>query len=174
MRAEPPSVARHPAGAVGLIGLIRATLGLELFLGAIAGDAPFFEQYYVGDLTDFLPGRLLGLNFDRRPAPNFLGTAIEEVRYAEYALKLNAEYRIPVYRGSRSVFGIDVFASFGAFALASPREVTRPSREFTGLQRIPMDLTGNLGFRLDTSLGGFVFTFSNILGFLPVGQGEGQ
>jgi outer membrane protein assembly factor BamA len=148
--------------------------GLDFFAGAIAGDAPFFEQYYVGDLTDFQPGRLLGLNFDRRPAPNFLHTAIGQVRYAEYALKLNTEYRIPVYRGTRSVFGIDVFASFGAFALAGPREVTRPAPGFSGLQRIPMDLTGNLGFRLDTSLGGFVFTFSNVLGFLPVRQGEGQ
>jgi outer membrane protein insertion porin family len=149
-------------------------LGLDLFVGAIAGDAPFFEQYYVGDLTDFQPGRLLGLNFDRRPAPNFLRTAIGQVRYAEYALKLNAEYRIPVYRGSRSIFGIDFFASFGAFALASPREITRPARNLSGLERIPMDLTGNLGFRLDTSLGGFVFTFSNVFGFLPVRQGEGQ
>jgi len=148
--------------------------GLDLFVGAIAGDAPFFEQYYVGDLTDFQPGRLLGLNFDRRPAPNFLRTAIGQVRYAEYALKLNTEYRVPVYRGTRSVFGIDVFASFGAFALAGPREVTRPAPKLSGLQRIPMDLTGNLGFRLDTSLGGFVFTFSNVLGFLPVRQGEGQ
>lgn len=149
-------------------------VSVELFAGAIAGDAPFFEQYYVGDLTDFRPGRLLGLNFDRRSAPNFLGTAIEEVRYAEYALKLSGEYRIPVYRGQRSVFGIDFFGSLGAFALAGPREITRPSPKYTGLSRIPLDLTANLGFRIDTSLGGFTFTFSNVLGFLPVGQGEGQ
>ncbi|HVZ35556.1 MAG TPA: BamA/TamA family outer membrane protein, partial [Polyangiaceae bacterium] len=149
-------------------------LGLELFAGAIAGDAPFFEQYYVGDLTDFLPGRLLGLNFDRRPSPNFLRTSIEQVRYADYALKLTGEYRIPIYRGHRSVYGIDFFASFGAFMLADQRELTRPAPEYRGLARIPVDLTGNLGFRLDTNLGGFVFTFSNVLGFLPVRQGEGQ
>ena len=149
-------------------------LGLELFAGAIVGNAPFFEQYYVGDLTDFQPGRLLGLNFDRRSAPNFLHTAIEHVRYAQYALKLNAEYRIPLYRGRRSVYSIDVFASFGIFALADPRDITRPAPGFSGLQRIPMDLTGNIGFRLDTSLGGFVFTFANALGFLPFRQGEGQ
>jgi outer membrane protein assembly factor BamA len=149
-------------------------LGLDLFVGAIAGDAPFFEQYYVGDLTDFQPGRLLGLNFDRRPSPNFLHTAIEQVRYAEYALKLNAEYRIPIYRGSRSVYAIDVFGSFGAFMLAGPREVNRPAPQYTGLSRIPIDLTANIGFRVDTSLGGFVFTFANMLGFLPLRQGEGQ
>jgi outer membrane protein insertion porin family len=149
-------------------------VGLDLFAGAIAGDAPFFEQYYVGDLTDFQPGRLLGLNFDRRPAPNFLRTAIEEVRYAEYALKVNTEYRIPVFRGQRSIFAIDFFGSFGAFVLAGPREVFNPAPKYQGLARIPMDLTANLGFRLDTSMGGFTFTFSNVLGFLPVRQGEGQ
>jgi outer membrane protein assembly factor BamA len=148
--------------------------GLDLFAGAIAGNAPFFEQYYVGDLTDFLPGRLLGLNFDRRSAPNFLNTSIGQVRYAEYALKVNTEYRLSIYRGTRSVFGIDVFATFGVFALAGPREVNRPAPTYTGLQRIPMDLTANIGFRMDTSLGGFVFTFSNLLGFLPVGQAEAQ
>lgn len=146
---------------------------LSVFAGAIAGDAPFFEQYYVGDLTDFQPARLLGLNFDRRPSPNFLRTAIEEVRYAEYALKLTGEYRLPIYRGVRSVFGIDFVASLGAFALAGPREVRRPSPRFRGLARVPVDLTANLGFRLDTSLGGFTFAFSNVLGFLPVRQETG-
>jgi outer membrane protein assembly factor BamA len=149
-------------------------LSLELFAGAIAGDAPFFEQYHVGDLTDFRPGRLLGLNFDRRPSPNFLRTAIEEVRYAEYALKVSGEYRVPVYRGTRSVFGIDFFASLGAFALAGPHEVNRPAPRFDGLSRIPVDITGNLGFRFDTNLGGFTFAFSNVLGFLPVRSGGGR
>lgn len=149
-------------------------VGIDLFAGVIAGDAPFFEQYYVGDLTDFQPGRLLGLNFDRRPAPNFLRTAIEEVRYAEYAFQLNTEYRLPLYRGRRSIYAIDFFGSLGAFVLAGPREVNRPAPKYQGASRVPIDLTGNLGFRLDTSMGGFSFTFSNVLGFLPVRSGEGQ
>lgn len=152
----------------------KHVISLQFFGGAIAGDAPLFEQYYVGDFTDFQPGRLLGLNFDRRPAPNFLHTAIQEVRYAEYALKLNAEYRIPLYRGVRSVFGIDFFATFGAFALAGRHEIEHPSPAYHGLARIPLDLTANLGVRLDTSLGGFTFSVSNVLGFLPVLRGEDQ
>ena len=64
--------------------------------------------------------------------------------------------------------------SFGAFALAGPREVTRPAPRYSGLSRVPVDLTANLGFRLDTSLGGFNFSFANVLGFLPVPQDEGQ
>ena len=101
-------------------------------------------------------------------------TAIDEVRYAEYAFKINAEYRLPLYRGQRSIYAIDFFVSFGAFMLASSREINRPAPRYQGLSRVPVDLTGNLGFRLDTSLGGFSFTFSNVLGFLPVRSGEGQ
>ena len=61
---------------------------LELFGGAITGNAPFFEKFYVGDFTDLLPDRVLDLNFDRRPPPNFSGTDIVEVRYGDYAAKI--------------------------------------------------------------------------------------
>ncbi|MBX3126393.1 MAG: BamA/TamA family outer membrane protein [Polyangiaceae bacterium] len=141
---------------------------LELFGGAIAGDAPFFEQYYVGDFSDFLPGRVLGLNFDRRPSPNFLDTAIVEVRYGHYAAKLGGEYRIPLFRGQRSVYGIDLFGSAGLFAVAHRRDLTDPARGYSRLQLAPLDLTANVGFRMDTSAGGFSFAFSNVLSFVPL------
>lgn len=141
---------------------------LDTFAGAIHGDAPFFEKYYVNDFTDFRPARVLGLNFERRPPPNFLGTDIIEVRRGQYAAKVGGEYRVPLYRGSRSVYGIDFFTYFGLFGVADPRDVERPPRGYSGLARVPVDLTANLGFRMDTSAGGFVFAFSNVLGFIPV------
>lgn len=147
-------------------------LRLSFFAGAIAGNAPFFEQFHVGDFSDFLPDRVLGVNFDRRPPPNFLGTQIAEVRYGHYALRLGTEYRVPLYRGKRSVFGIDAFASAGLYAVASRRDLTDPADAYSGLARVPVDLTGNLGFRIDTSAGGFGFAFSNVLSFIPV-RGEG-
>jgi outer membrane protein assembly factor BamA len=140
---------------------------LELFGGVITGDAPFFEQYYIGDFSDFRPGRMLGLAFDRRPAPNFLNTSIAEIRYGHYAAKISTEYRIPLYRGGRSVYGIDFFGSAGIFALASQQHIDHPPRGYTRAQLIPVDLTGNLGFRMDTSAGGFTFAFSNVLGLIP-------
>jgi outer membrane protein assembly factor BamA len=146
----------------------KHVIRLELFGGAIAGDAPFFEQYYVGDFSDFLPGRVLGLNFDRRPPPNFLDTDIEEVRYGHYAGKIGTEYRIPLYRGQRAVYGIDFFGSAGVYGVAHRRDITDPPRGYSRLQLIPIDLTANLGFRMDTSAGGFSFAFSNIIGFVPV------
>jgi len=147
-------------------------LRLELFAGAIAGNAPFFEQYYVGDFSDFLPSRVLGVNFDRRPAPNFLGTDIVEVRYGKYAFKVAGEYRVPLFRGRRSIYGIDFFASVGIYGVAGTRDITSPPVGYSGLSQIPVDLTGNFGFRMDTSAGGFVFAFSNVLGFVPV-HGKG-
>lgn len=143
-------------------------LRLELFGGAIAGEAPFFEQYYVGDFSDFLPSRVLGVNFDRRPPPNFLGTQIVEVRYGEFAAKLGAEYRLPLYRGHRSIFGIDLFGSAGIYSVFGKREMESPAPGYEGAARIPVDLTGNVGFRMDTAAGGFVFAFSNVLYFIPV------
>ncbi|HYQ18739.1 MAG TPA: BamA/TamA family outer membrane protein [Polyangiaceae bacterium] len=147
-------------------------LRLSAFAGAIAGNAPFFEQYYVGDFSDFLPDRVLGVTFDHRYPKNFLGTSIVEVRYGKYAFDANAEYRIPLYRGHHTVFGIDFFGSGGVYSVASDRDFTHPPRAYSGFARFPVDLTFNLGFRMDTSAGGFVFAFSNVLGFLPVrGQG---
>ena len=67
-------------------------LRLSAFAGAISGNAPFFEQYYVGDFSDFLPDRVLGVTFDHRYPKNFLGTQIVEVRYGKYALDANADH----------------------------------------------------------------------------------
>ena len=147
-------------------------LRLSAFAGAIAGDAPFFEQYYVGDFSDFLPDRVLGVSFDRRFPKNFLGTEIVEVRYGKYALELGGEYRIPLYRGHHTIFGIDFFGSGGFYSVASDRDLTHPPSAYSGFARFPLDVTANLGFRMDTSAGGFVFAFSNVLGFLPI-QGQG-
>jgi outer membrane protein assembly factor BamA len=146
-------------------------VSLDLYGGAIAGRAPFFEQFYVGDLSDFLPDRVLGMNFDRRPPPNLLGTQIVEERYANYALKIAAEYRIPLYRGQRSIYGIDLFGGGGLYGIASDRTITDPPSGYSGLARIPIDLTASLGFRADTSVGGFAFSLSNALGFVLVGKG---
>ncbi|MCL2823576.1 MAG: BamA/TamA family outer membrane protein, partial [Polyangiaceae bacterium] len=140
---------------------------MGLFVGAIVGDAPIFERFYVGDFTDLLPSRMFGLNVDRRPPPDFLGTSIVEVRYGTYAFKLTGEYRVPLYRGSRSVYGIDLFGSGGIYGVASERDLRDPPRGYSGFSRIPLDLTANAGLQIDTNAGGFTIAVSNLLGFIP-------
>ena len=145
-------------------------LHLEGFAGAIFGNAPLFERFYVGDLSDLLPDRVLDLKFDRGLAPNLLDTDIIEVTYGNYAAKLDAEYRIPLYRGTRSIYGVDLFGSFGIYGLANERDLVDHARGYSGFATIPIDLTFNAGLRIDTQVGGFVFGVSNLfgLGLLPL------
>jgi outer membrane protein insertion porin family len=142
-------------------------LELDAFAGAVFGTAPMFEKFFVGDLSDLLPDRVLDLAFDRRVAPNFLSTDIGLVRYGDYAAKLNAEYRMPVYRGKRSIYGVDLFGSFGVYGLANPQDLINPAPGYTGFSAIPIDLTFNLGVRIETSAGGIVFGLSNFLPIIP-------
>jgi outer membrane protein insertion porin family len=141
-------------------------LELDAFVGAVFGTAPMFEKFFVGDLSDLLPDRILDLAFDRRVAPNFLSTDISLVRYGDYAAKLNAEYRMPLYRGHRSIYGVDLFGSFGVYGLANPQDITNPAQGYTGFATVPIDLTFNVGVRVETSAGGLVFGLSNFLPFV--------
>ncbi len=143
-------------------------LRIEGILGGVFGDAPLFEKFYVGDYTDLRPHRALDLAFDRRAAPNFFGTTIAEVRYGDYAARLNTEYRIPLYRGRASIYGVDFFSSVGLYAVANGRDVTNPARGYTGLATFPVDLTFNLGLRADTAAGGFFIGIANLIGFIPI------
>lgn len=146
-------------------------LRLEGNLGGVFGDAPLFEKFYVGDYTDLRPHRALDLAFDRRQAPNFFNTAIAEVRYGDFAARINAEYRVPLYRGRKSIYGVDLFASAGLYAVANARDIERPVRGYSGLQSVPVDLTFNLGLRADTAAGGISLGIANFIGFIPIRSG---
>jgi outer membrane protein assembly factor BamA len=148
-------------------------LRLEGIFGSVFGDAPLFEKFYVGDYTDLRPHRALDLAFDRRAAPNFFNTAIAEVRYGDYAARINAEYRVPVYRGRQSIYGVDLFASVGFYAVANGRDFMRRVRGYSGLETAPIDLTFNVGLRADTAAGGIALGIGNFLGFIPI-RSEGQ
>jgi outer membrane protein insertion porin family len=143
-------------------------LQVEGFAGGVFGNAPLFERFYVGDLSDLLPDRVLDMNFDRRPPLNYLGTDIVEIRYGNYAAKVNAEYRIPLYRGTRSIYGVDLFGSFGVYGLANEADFVNPARGYRGFATVPIDLTFNAGLRIETQAGGFVFGVSNLAGLIPV------
>lgn len=143
-------------------------LRVEGILGSVFGDAPLFEKFYVGDYTDLRPHRALDLAFDRRAAPNFFGTTIAEVRYGDYAARLNTEYRIPIYRGRSSIYGVDFFTSAGLYAVANGRDIVRHARGYSGFATVPIDLTFNLGLRADTAAGGIAIGIANFIGFIPI------
>jgi outer membrane protein insertion porin family len=138
-------------------------LELEGFAASVFGDAPLFERFYIGDLSDFLPDRVLDLNFDRQLPPNFLNTDVVEIRYGNYAAEVSAEYRVPLYRGTRSIYGVDFFGRFGVYGIANPIDFVDHAHGYQGFGTIPIDLTFNAGLRIDTQAGGFVLGVANLL-----------
>ncbi|HXJ21179.1 MAG TPA: BamA/TamA family outer membrane protein [Polyangia bacterium] len=131
-------------------------LGLHLFAGAIAGDAPYFDRFFVGDLDLLLPRRALGINFSTESPPNFLGTSIPAHRYDDFAGRLMVEYAIPIWRRRGLVYGGDAFVAVGLLGMAS-------KGTFNGPGGPPLDLTGDLGLRLDTYIGVFTISVANAL-----------
>jgi outer membrane protein assembly factor BamA len=144
------------------------TVTLSVFAGAILGNAPLFDQFYVGDLSDLIPGRVLDLNFHDYPALNLLGTSIVEMQYEDLAAKVAVEYSWPLYR-SRSgfLYGLDLFLSLGFYSLASAGDISLQIPGYAGASVFPIDLTGDLGFRIDTMIGLFRLSFSNVMGLIP-------
>ncbi len=149
-------------------------LRLEAFVGSIAGRAPLFERFYVGDLTDFLPDRVLDLTFDRRPPPNFLHTSIVEQRYGDHAARLQLEYRMPVHRGRKFIYGADLFFTLGVYGVAQQSDFTRGITGYRGFNSVPLDLNFNAGVRISSLAGNLQLGIANVLSFLPVrGPEEG-
>jgi outer membrane protein insertion porin family len=147
----------HPVG--------RHVLGVHGLAGAVLGDAPYFEKFFVGDLNFLLPPRALGLNFSTLPSRNFLGTSIASHRYDSFAARLVVEYAIPLWRRHGFLYRGDVFAAAGLFGLASADDLR--VRDASLGRSLPVDMTADLGIRLDTYVGIFTLSIANLLGRIP-------
>ncbi|HEX6239288.1 MAG TPA: BamA/TamA family outer membrane protein [Polyangiales bacterium] len=145
------------------------TIRTGLFAGAVFGYAPFFYKFFVTDLTDLQPSRILGLNLDHRPAPNMFGffqcgevfsskcgTAVAQMRQEELAARVDVEYIWPLARGRRKFLkGADAFFLLGLYALSDPKDMQLAIPGYKGIARVPIDLTFDAGVRLDTQVGVF-------------------
>lgn len=148
-------------------------LSLGVFAGTVFGAAPFFYNFYAADLSDLLPSRVLELNLDHRRTLNLLGTSIAEMDMEEFAGRVDFEYQLPLMRGNRAIRGIDAYLGAGLFVLARREDLRLAIPGYSGLRRIPMDLTFDLGVQADTDIGLFKIGFSSLIGFLPdLGQGN--
>ncbi len=132
----------------------------------VTGAAPLFERFYVGDLSDLLPDRVVGLTVDERAAPNLLGTRVRENRWGTVAAKLGGEYAFRVYRGGARVESVDIYLGAGAYYLDDPSQLLASARPRTD-RSLPVDLTVDAGIRLVTTVGVFGFGLSNWLGLFP-------
>lgn len=140
-------------------------IGVHLFAGALFGQAPIFDRFFIGDMNLFLPPRAMGMNFSTQPSPNLLGTAIAGHRYDNFATRVLFEYAVPLWRRHRLVYSGDAFVALGAFAMGSSGNLRDPNR--SGLAAWPIDVTGDIGVRLDTTIGVFTLSVANALGRVP-------
>lgn len=147
----------------------RHSLHFRLLFGSIFGQAPLYELYFIGDLSDQVHARVLDLNFSHAPVPNVFRTSIEEMRYESLAGRIDIEYIVPLYRGRRVVYGFDFFLLLGVYAIGSAEDFQSPPAGYPG-GAFPVDLTLDVGFRLDTTAGVFGFSFKNLLGLIPFSE----
>lgn len=146
----------------------RHSLRLAAFAGVVFGDAPFFYLFHAADLTDLVPSRVLDMQLDHRAPPNLLGTSVGEMRTEEVAGRVDVEYGMQLYSGSGGVRALNAYFSVGLYGLSDLHELDRAVPGYRGAARIPVDLTFDLGLRLDTDVGVFQLGFSNILGFIQL------
>jgi outer membrane protein insertion porin family len=142
------------------------SIGVHGLLGGVVGDAPYFDRFFVGDLNMLLPPRAYGINFSTQPSLNFFGTSVADHRYDKLAARLLLEYAVPLWRRHGLFYRGDAFAAVGVFALTNPDDLRRAGASLG--QRIPADLTADLGLRLDTYIGIFTLSVANALGRLPL------
>ena len=135
-------------------------LGLHLFGGGIVGDPPYFDRFFVGDLNLLLPRRALGINFSTL-SRDLLDTTIAHHRYDQYAARVLVEYAVPIWRRKGFIYGGDAFVAAGLFGMASVGDFRPPGT--SGFHSLPIDLTGDLGIRLDTYVGIFTISIANAI-----------
>lgn len=144
------------------------TLRLSAFGGAALGDTPFFYRFYASDLSDLIPSRVLELNLDHRSPLNVFDDAIAEHRIGQLAARVDVEYQMQLARWDDDVRSFWLYANAGAYFLGDLADFQRPIRGYSGAGLVPADLTFDVGFRLDTSVGVFQVGFSNLLGFVTL------
>lgn len=137
--------------------------------GQIAGDAPRFEQFYAGDFSSWTPGREVGLRYSTRNPVDVFGTGIDRRTFGSIFGRFDLEYAIPLFRRTRTRLfqGGDLFFSLGVFSLVGDAAERREHRDRN--ERVaPAGARGNLGLRLDTSLGTFDISVGSVLRRTPL------
>ncbi len=132
------------------------TLRIDALAGAVAGGAPFFEQFFVGDLHPYIPARSLGLNFSRRRGPQLTDGRLDTQRYETLAGRLGGEYRIPLGKAG-SPYGTEFFVGGALLTLSSADD-----DPVTDSPWPPFDAVIDFGLRFETEIGVMGLSVGNL------------
>ena len=148
----------------------------ELFGGYIYGDAPFFERFFVGDVSALVPSRDLDLNFASRPSADLFRTGAGELAYETVLAGGTVEYGVPIFQGKAPLYRVEFFLGAGVFGMTTPGDLPGSRDVSLGVQSprdgpdarvFPVDMTFDVGFRAETPIGVFGLSFANALALVP-------
>ena len=94
--------------------------------------------------------------------------SVAEMRSQELAGRLDLEYSLWLYEGRAEVRGVVVYGLVGLYALLDREDLGLAIPGYAGFARAPIDLTFDVGVRIDTLVGVFSFGFSSLLGFIQL------
>lgn len=140
--------------------------------GWILGGAPFFKRFFIGDINDLVPARNLGLNFSSRHASDFFNTGADQLSYEDIAMRASIEYALPLADRLDLFDRIELFLSAGVYGATTPSyrrdDIILGIKPRTGDRTgFPVDLTLDLGVRLETPIGIFGLSFANGIALIP-------
>lgn len=141
----------------------------SLVAGQIAGRAPRFERFYAGDLSEWTPGRELGLIYSTRGPVDVFGTGIDRRLFGSLFARVDLEYVWPLFSGNRvrGIKGGALFWSAGIFTFAG-NAAERKVRKAIGEPVAPIGFNANFGLRLETVIGVVDLSVGNVLRRTPL------
>lgn len=137
----------------------RHVLSLAARGGIVFGRPPGFDLIYVSELDRLLPPRPLDLSVSTQRPLDLFGQNSAAPRLGTAGGVVEVEYRYRLFRRTRRVYGGDLFVAAGVFGLRN---------DLDGYADYAIDVSCDLGVRLDTEVGIFEVSFANALGRLPL------
>lgn len=141
----------------------------SVLAGQIAGSAPRFELFYAGDLSDWTPGREMGLLYSTRNPVDVFGTGINTRTFGSTFARFDLEYVWPLFAGTRipGINGGHLFLSSGVYTIYGGAD-ERAMWRAMGQRPAPLGFNANFGLRLETVVGTLDFSVGNILRRTPI------
>jgi len=141
----------------------------SLVAGQIAGRAPRFERFYAGDLSEWTPGRELGLIYSTRGPIDVFGTGVDTRLFGSLFARVDLEYVWPLFTRNRvrGIKGGALFWTAGVYTFAGDAGERQRQRAAGGLAA-PLGFNANFGLRLETAIGVVDLSVGNVLRRTPL------
>jgi hypothetical protein len=144
---------------------VEHVVSVHLLGGLVLGEPALFDLMHASDMNRILTPRMFGMVVSTQTSRDFLGTNTEDVTYGEVGGSVGVEYSYRLFRRHRHIYGGDLFVGAGLWSLARRAELD--TRDTSLYRALPIDLSFDVGLRLDTEVGIFELTIANGLGRVP-------